>query len=170
MNLPVLEFPNKTDEPWFSQGLRFTCSQCGNCCSGGPGFVWVSDEEIAKLADFLGTTPKQVIRKYCRKVGRQIALKEIKHPKHGHDCIFIKEISAGDSSHAKRICSVYEVRPLQCRTWPFWDGNLASPKAWQRAAKTCLGMNRGESFSRGRIERLRDAEVWPENPPTSHAD
>ena len=54
MNLPVLEFPNKTDEPWFSQGLRFTCSQCGNCCSGGPGFVWVSDEEIAKLADFWG--------------------------------------------------------------------------------------------------------------------
>lgn len=168
MNLPVLESPKKTDDPWFSQGLQFTCSQCGNCCSGGPGFVWVSQEEIAKLAEFLGTSPKQVIRKYCREVGRQIALKEIKHPKHGgHDCIFIKEISNGDSTHLKRICSVYEVRPLQCRTWPFWEGNLATPKAWEHAARTCLGMNRGESFHRERIERLRDAVDWPENPPTS---
>jgi uncharacterized protein len=171
VNLPVLKSAHQSDEPWFSQGLRFTCTQCGNCCSGPPGFVWVSDEELAKLAEFLGTTTKQVLRKYCRKVGRQIALKEIKNKSTGgHDCIFIKEIPSGSSRQKRRICSVYSVRPLQCRTWPFWEGNLSSLAAWNRAAKTCLGMNRGESFSRTRIERLRDAEVWPHNPPTSKAD
>jgi uncharacterized protein len=167
MNLPVLKSPG-AEEPWFSEGLRFSCSQCGNCCSGGPGFVWVSHEELEKLATFLGTSIKQVKRKYCRKVGRQIALKEVKHPKHGgYDCIFIKEIPGGEPAHPRRICSVYEVRPLQCRTWPFWEGNLASQKAWDRAAKNCLGMNKGKFFTQPRIERLRDATEWPENPPTS---
>ena len=176
MNLPVLASPKKTDEPWFSQGLQFTCSQCGNCCSGGPGFVWISRREIAKLAGFLGISRQELIDKYCRKVGRQFALREVKHPRHGgYDCIFIKEIPAAPSNdanptHAKRICTVYEARPLQCRTWPFWEGNLASPKAWQRAARTCLGMNRGESFDRERIERLRDAKDWPEKAPTSETD
>jgi uncharacterized protein len=174
MNLPVLASPSKTDEPWFSRGLQFTCTQCGNCCSGGPGFVWISRPEITKLADFLKISRKELVGKYCRKVGRQLALKEIKHPRHGgYDCIFIKEIPADTSSgegkvvHSKRICSVYEARPLQCRTWPFWEGNLASPRAWQRAARTCLGMNRGKTFDREKIEKLRDAKDWPENPPTS---
>src|SRR5579863_9028228 len=153
MQLRVLESP-KSEEPWFSKGLRFTCSQCGNCCSGGPGYVWVTRREIAILAVFLGITRLQVIRRYCRKVGRQFALKEVKHPRHGgYDCIFIKEIPAGESSHLKRICSVYEARPLQCRTWPFWEGNLMSPKTWERASRTCMGMDRGELFDRERIEK-----------------
>ena len=33
--------------PWYAAGLRFFCTQCGDCCSGAPGFVWVNEEEIA---------------------------------------------------------------------------------------------------------------------------
>ena len=175
MKLSVLESP-KADEPWFSQGLRFTCSQCGNCCSGGPGYVFITRSELGKLAEYLGMARKEVVEKYCRRIGKQLALKEIKHPRHGgYDCIFIKEepaqIESGSDKvvHSKRICTVYPVRPLQCRTWPFWDGNLSSPKAWERASRTCLGMDRGETFDRERIEKLRDAKVWPKQPPTSGA-
>jgi uncharacterized protein len=163
MNLPVLELP------WYSQGLKFTCSQCGNCCSGSPGFVWVSAEEIERLAEFLKISAKSVIRKYCRKIGRQYSLTENRHPQHGgFDCVFVKELPPeGNSAHPRRICSVYEVRPLQCRTWPFWEGNLASSNAWDRAARNCKGMNQGQNFDRIRIESLRDATDWPEKPPTS---
>ena len=43
------------DDPWYAQaGLRFKCSQCGDCCTGAPGFVWVNKEEIAKLAEAAG--------------------------------------------------------------------------------------------------------------------
>ncbi len=38
--------------PWYQDGLAFTCTQCGKCCTGDPGFVWVTDEEIAALAAF----------------------------------------------------------------------------------------------------------------------
>ncbi len=130
------------------------------------------------MAEFLGTSPQEVVEKYCRKVGGRFSLRERKHPRHGgYDCIFIKEIpvenqkseesSAEKTKHTRRICSIYSVRPLQCRTWPFWSGNLSSKAAWESASKRCPGMNQGELFDRARIEKLRDAEDWPVNPPTS---
>ena len=42
------------EQPWFQDGLHFECTQCGKCCTGEPGFVWVNDEEIDKLAKFRG--------------------------------------------------------------------------------------------------------------------
>jgi Fe-S-cluster containining protein len=176
MKLPIIENPAGV-QPWYGQGLRFTCSQCGNCCSGGPGYVFISRLELTRLAEFLQKPRRDVIREYCRKVGSRYALKEIRHPRHGgYDCVFIKEIPADTSAAAdkvvqsKRICSIYPVRPLQCRTWPFWEGNLSSQRAWQRAGKTCHGIDRGELFDRARIEKLRDARRWPTKPPTSDAD
>jgi Fe-S-cluster containining protein len=65
------------------------------------------------------------------------------------------------------VCGIYPVRPLQCRTWPFWDGNLASAENWNAAAKRCPGMNRGRRFGKAEIEALRDATDWPDRPPTS---
>ena len=59
MNLPVIP-PTAADERaanekvWYEQGLRFTCTTCGNCCTGGPGYVWVTDEEVDRLAAHLG--------------------------------------------------------------------------------------------------------------------
>jgi uncharacterized protein len=155
-------------DPWYSEGLRFSCSQCGNCCSGGPGYVWVTPEEMTKLAAFLQISESEMKRKYCRRVAGQYALKEVINEQTGeHDCILLKHITVEGSSHRKRVCSVYQTRPLQCRTWPFWEGNLSSETAWNRAAKGCLGMNHGEFFDRQRIEKLRDAKEWPAKPPTS---
>jgi Fe-S-cluster containining protein len=163
MKLKVIE-----SEPWYSDGLSFTCAQCGNCCSGGPGYVWVTDDEVTKLANHLGISRETFTRKYCRRVAGQYALKEIKNTRCGeYDCVFMKEITPEGGSHRKRICTVYEARPLQCRTWPFWEGNLSSAVAWKRAARSCLGMNHGEFFDRKTIEALRDAKQWPKKSPTS---
>ena len=32
-------------EEWYEQGLRFGCTQCGNCCTGPEGAVWFTEEE-----------------------------------------------------------------------------------------------------------------------------
>ena len=42
------------DLPWYHAGLKFTCTQCGDCCSGTPGYVWVTNEEIVALAAATG--------------------------------------------------------------------------------------------------------------------
>jgi Fe-S-cluster containining protein len=137
--------------PWYRDGLKFTCTQCGNCCTGAPGYVYVSREEIGRIAAFLGRPDGTLGREHLRRVGLRHSLTE--DPRNG-DCCFLK------SEDGKRICSIYPVRPLQCRTWPFWDVNLSSPDDWRDASRGCPGMNRGRHYDLVQIEvRLKADRV-----------
>jgi uncharacterized protein len=167
MKLAILE----TQTTWYSQGLQFSCTQCGNCCSGSAGFVWITMEEIVRLAQHLALSPHEVIDRYCRKVGEQFSLKEQRGAAGLYDCIFLRDEPApkGDGvSHTRRVCSIYPLRPLQCRTWPFWSGNLQSRQTWTETAVRCHGINRGRLFSAEEIDSLKDASDWPQTPPSSH--
>jgi uncharacterized protein len=173
MKLPVIE--SEPSQPWYTEGLTFTCTQCGNCCTGGPGYVWISREEVVRLAEFLRITPEQTLERYCRKYGNRFSLKERRAAGGAYDCVFLREEklerrnAAGERVvFTRRSCDIYSVRPLQCRTWPFWPENLEDRAAWDHAARRCHGMNAGtRHFSRERIESLRDAKDWPDQPPTS---
>jgi len=124
--------------PWYADGLRFECLRCGRCCTGAPGRVRVSDEEIAALAARLGLAEAEFRAGYTRRSrGADVLLAE----KRNFDCVFF------DSEQG---CSVYEDRPRQCRTWPFWSSALESPESWQIHAKECRGMNRGPLSASGR--------------------
>ena len=68
---------------------------------------------------------------------------------------------------AKRVCGIYEVRPLQCRTWPFWPENLENKQAWNVETRKCPGMNTGKHYTPAKIEALRDAKEWPDKSPGS---
>ena len=170
MKLDVVPDENS---PWYANGLQFTCTQCGNCCTGGPGYVWITDEEIARLANHLNLTTERTIDQYCRRIFGRVSLNEHRNARGEHDCVFLKEERAerieGDQPivYTKRSCTIYPVRPLQCRTWPFWDSILSAPGTWDKAAERCHGMNRGRTFTKQEMEALRDAKDWPENPPTS---
>jgi uncharacterized protein len=181
MKLNVLESENDSDGPWYVGGLKFTCTVCGNCCTGGPGYVWVTKEEIVRLAGHLKLTPAEVVERYCRRVNGKLSFKERRMPNGEHDCVFLQELpepAEGKGARElapgepvplrRRGCSIYPVRPLQCRTWPFWPENLASQKSWDRAARRCHGMNHGRrQFTAEQVEAIRDAADWPDNPPSS---
>jgi len=184
MKLDVLQHDDASrppSHPWYADGLKFTCSQCGNCCTGAPGFVWISKEEIRRLAEFLRLSPVDVVDRYCRKVNGRFSLNETRTAGGNYDCVFLTEQKVTQTRKGadgtpetvvftRRGCSVYPVRPLQCRTWPFWPENLASPEAWARSAQRCHGMNHGRrTFTREQMEALRDATDWPQDPPTSAA-
>jgi hypothetical protein len=154
MTLNVIQ-PNSG--PWYRDGLSFTCTQCGNCCTGGPGYVWISEVEIERLGEHLKITSEEVVEKYCRKLGERTSLEERRTAGGNYDCIFLKE----EAGTGKRTCTVYPARPLQCRTWPFWDGNLMSRESWERAGRKCPGMDGGKKYSLEKIEALRTAEDWP---------
>ncbi len=68
---------------------------------------------------------------------------------------------------ARRVCGIYEARPLQCRTWPFWPENLDTKQAWAAETRKCPGMNTGRHYTRGQIEAVRDAADWPAQGPGS---
>lgn len=173
MRLNVIVTETDKLEPWYApDGLAFTCTQCGNCCTGGPGYVWISDVELGRLAEYLKTTVRDVIEKYCRKIDGKFSLTE-RFNKGNYDCIFLKEIPVeppasgnGDAEKSivqtKRICTIYPVRPLQCRTWPFWPEVIASEESWKRASRRCPGINTGRRYSLPQIAAIRDAKDWPE--------
>lgn len=139
---------------WFQAGLRFTCTQCGNCCSGPPGYVWVKKAEVEKIAAFIGREGKGLTREHLRRVGRRHSLTELRNG----DCCFLK------TDGEKRTCGIYPVRPLQCRTWPFWDANLKSDRTWAEASMVCPGMNNGEHRDLMQIEIRRNARRWEDLP------
>jgi uncharacterized protein len=160
MKLNVL----KTDAPWYADGLKFTCTQCGNCCTGAPGAVWLSNTEMHRLAEHLQMSVQAMANKYCRKIGTRWSLKERVSPKGEYDCIFLKTIE--ENGMSRRVCGIYQVRPLQCRTWPFWPEVIKSPESWQQAHQKCPGMGNGKSYTQDQIESLRDATDWPEKSKT----
>jgi Fe-S-cluster containining protein len=132
--------------PWYKDGLKFECTQCGNCCTGAPGFVWVNKAEIAALAEEVGSASVEEFEsKYVRLVGIRKSLKELPHS--NWDCVFF-------DSHT-RHCRVYDARPQQCRTWPFWDSNLRDRDSWQRTCETCPGSGRGKIYQLATIEEQR---------------
>ena len=133
-------------DKWYKGGLRFGCMGCGSCCTGEPGYVWVSRDEIRHIAKYLGREGDWLGKDQIRRVGFRYSLTE----KSNGDCIFLQHDSDG-----KRMCSIYPVRPLQCRTWPFWTVNLRSVSAWREASLKCPGMNNGYQYTFKAIEELR---------------
>lgn len=129
--------------PWYADGLRFSCTQCGNCCTGAPGYVWMIEEEIERLRDHLGLSREEFGRRYLRRVGPRHSLIE----KPDGDCVFWDRDGG---------CTVYEARPDQCRTWPFWPHNLQSERSWRQAGRHCPGIDQGEFFP---LEAIEDA-AW----------
>src|SRR5262245_4581479 len=118
-------------EPWYRDGLRFTCTQCGDCCTGEPGFVWVDDEDLSAIAAFLDEDVGVVRALYTKSARRGLTLRE----KANGDCVFYDR---------ERGCTIYPVRPPQCRTWPFWESNIETPEAWRHTCAVCPGSGQGE--------------------------
>ena len=139
--LPQLEWFDRPDEKG-EAGLRFSCTMCGNCCSGPEGYVLVDDAEAAALAKRLGISVREFAERYTRATSAGRSLTE-RVTEHGNDCVFLDR----EKMPGKAVCGVYEDRPKQCRTWPFWKSLLHSRRHWERGKAICPGMDRGERFA-----------------------
>ena len=133
-------------EPWYKDGLKFSCSGCGDCCTGSPGYVWVNKAEIAVMAESLSHTVEDFEKLYVRKIGIRKSLKELPG---SYDCVFLHEET--------RKCELYDARPRQCKTWPFWGSNLKTPEDWERTCEQCPGSGQGKLVQLDDIERQRKA-------------
>jgi len=143
-------------EPWYRDGLRFACTQCGNCCTGAPGAVWMDASEGRAMAEELGIPEPEFLERFTRLVGGRRSLTE-RETEHGFDCIFLDRATAP----GRALCGVYRSRPSQCRTWPFWEQNLGSRRVWEETKKRvpCPGMDATE----GRLHTLVEIRVMRNN-------
>lgn len=89
------------------------CEECGGkCCTGESGYIWISEEEASKAASFLLMDIESFADKYLFQANNKLSIRE-KEYNGGYACVFFDEIA--------KNCSIYDVRPTQCRTFPFWD-------------------------------------------------
>lgn len=120
---------------WYKNGLRFECQGSGKCCvsRGGYGYVYLTEDDHQLLSDFLGEAPETD----KDRLGN-VHLKSV-----DTDCQYLKGTK----------CSVYEARPTQCRTWPFWSENLKSQRAWDKeVASYCPGVGKGRLYAAEEID------------------
>ena len=120
-----------TKDPWYADGLKFQCTGCGACCTGEPGYVWLNKAEIEAMAKALGVDVPTFEKKKIRLVGIRKSLTELPNG----DCVLL--------DRKTRTCQVYDVRPRQCRTWPFWTSNMRTPEDWIEMSRDCPGANQG---------------------------
>lgn len=106
------------------------CESCGGkCCTGESGYVWISIIEIEALCKHLNLTIDEFSKKYLYKVDYRYSLKEVKLSEDSFACCFFDNI--------KKQCSIYEYRPEQCRTFPFWP---YFQKRVEEVKKECIGI------------------------------
>lgn len=138
---------------WYAGGLRFECTQCGRCCTGPPGYVGFTPDEGRAIAALLGLDEREFLARYTSDANGAPSLAEVE-TEHGFDCVFLDRTTIP----GKAICGIYEARPLQCRTFPWWPGNLRSEKHWRRLGRQCEGVGRGGFVPIEEIRIQRDRQ------------
>jgi Fe-S-cluster containining protein len=89
------------------------CRSCGGrCCRGLGGYVWISLTELENMAAAKGMSAHLFARQYIRQVQGRLSLRELVINGE-HLCCFFDLIAC--------CCTMYENRPEQCRSFPFWD-------------------------------------------------
>jgi uncharacterized protein len=116
------------------EGLRFECQKgCVKCCAI-PGLIFVKDTEIPVMAEFFKMTPEKFAEKHIiRYFGGNYRL----NCPEDEPCIFLEESG----------CKIYPVRPVHCRSFPFWPENINNPQNWLELKKICAGIDKGRLYS-----------------------
>lgn len=135
-----------SSKAFYSDGLAFSCTQCNGesrCCRGRPGVVQLGKSDLARLAQAEGLEEDQFIQAFCRWIREG----------NGYEFLSLRELSNCDCVFwGKGGCSVYEARPAQCRTYPFWPFVVESRESWEEEAADCPGINKGEVHTKEEIE------------------
>jgi Fe-S-cluster containining protein len=135
------------ERPFYAAGLRFSCTRCSACCRYEPGFVFLSEKDVGILAVKLEMGYTDFVETYCRWIPMGMAGNVLGE---GRERLSLKERSNNDCIFWHSGCSVYEERPLQCRTFPFWESILVSADAWE--GLDCPGAGKGTLYDMRYIE------------------
>jgi Fe-S-cluster containining protein len=110
--------------------MRFECQTgCTKCCEQ-QGFVYLTEDDIPRLAGFLKVSVDAFEQRYVYRTRNQ---RRLRVPRHAQ-CEFLKDGG----------CSVHAAKPLQCAAFPFWPGLVGNKKNWRLTGEWCPGVGKGE--------------------------
>ena len=148
-DLKLQEMGKKKRSPWWNQGVRFECQQSGNCCTsrGQYGYVYLTRKDRKNLAEFFKMTTREFTKMYCARTDGYYHLVENGSP----DCIYLSE----------KKCTVYEARPTQCRTWPFWPENMSAKAGVAQFSRFVLVSEKESSIQRNSLANRSKSKRRP---------
>lgn len=117
---------------WYAsrQGLRFECTGCGGCCRR-PGVVEFTPIDIAHISQHLELTQDEFCATYLEQTPGHAWRINVEDDA---PCVFLKDDQ----------CSIHDVKPVQCSSYPFWPELLEHRHAWYAESLECEGINRGQ--------------------------
>ena len=126
--------------------LPFECTSCGKCCQT-QGSVWMSPLETRNAAQLLNLSTEAFISEYASHIlsadddhddhdsttttttttaqVKQVWI-QLKNDPTGTACVFLQD---------DKKCRIYEARPVQCSTYPFWTNVMESEAAWDEEVR-----------------------------------
>lgn len=112
-----------------AEGLRFECQPgCTECCEQ-KGFVYLTEDDLVRMAAFLGMSAEAFERKYVYRTTNRLRLRIPRDA----NCHFLKDGG----------CSIHAAKPTQCRVFPFWPELVDSRREWKKTARYCPGIGKG---------------------------
>jgi Fe-S-cluster containining protein len=110
--------------------MRFACQPGCTACCQRKGFVYLTGDDVARAAEFLGLTAAAFEKRY---IYRTKNLRRLRIPR-GGQCRFLRADG----------CSIHPAKPTQCRIFPFWPELAQSRRKWRQTAAWCPGIGKGE--------------------------
>ena len=117
--------------PWWKNGVHFSCQpNCGKCCDEPGGIVYLSPDDATRLAAHAELDVEAWLERDTRQT---------------YDCRYVLKSREEDGIfihlNAQQQCNIYEVRPQQCRAFPWWGENMATPSSWASVKRNCPGID-----------------------------
>lgn len=105
--------------------------------------MYVTSEDVQRIAAHLELDEPTFRARYTRRVGRRTALRY----QNNLDCIFLEG----------NACRVHDVKPRQCERWPFWKPVVESRAAFTFSQSYCPALR---AFTHDAFKQLaQDEEV-----------
>lgn len=121
---------------FWKHGIHFECHQCGHCCTFPGGAIYATEEEFHLIADHLNISSEEFYSTYTFNSDGFVSIKSLDHG----PCVFYNN-----------GCTIYNVRPTQCRTYPFWPEVVNNENDWFKESKTCKGIGQGKLWTKEEI-------------------
>lgn len=97
------------------------CNLCdARCCRGPKGYIWITKSRAIEIAESLNMTFDRFSAHYLRLVCGSLSLREVYVAPHEYACIALDQKT--------NQCTIYEHRPEQCRSFPFWPEHQETPE------------------------------------------
>ena len=123
--------------------IRFQCTGCGRCCHGHPeyNYIEMKNREAERIRKHLKIKKADFYANYTELLPDKTMSLRLTDK---GQCVLLD-----DNGH----CSVYDYRPLQCQTYPFWPELILRKKDWVAESRRCEGIDQGPAVSLAYLEK-----------------